>query len=266
MRIVFCTKNDIFGAVILNWILPHFEQHEVKLLLSDVTRSAEGTVEELIDEKFFERDLPINSLFPLIDAQASTGELLTFQGCAKRFKRSLEIVQNINSPETEQALRDWAPDLIISARFSLIFKENIEGIPRHGIFNIHPGVLPGYAGLFAPLRALLNQDKQLGCTLHKVDKGIDTGEIYSVSYLPVRPQESVFNHIGDLYKLGLTSLVKLMAELEQGKTPTLVKQDPSQFKYYRLPQAEDFVRLNALGIKPLSITFYNQLLQKFIPV
>lgn len=234
-------------------------------MLSDITRAVEGTVTELVEEKFFERDLPINSLFPLIDAQTATGKLLTFKGCEKHYKRSVEIVQNINSPDTEQALKEWAPDLIISARFSLIFKQNIESIPRHGIFNIHPGALPGYAGLCAPLRALLNQDAQLGCTLHKVDKGIDTGSIYSVSYLDAHPEESVFNHIGDLYKLGLTSVLKLIGELEQGKAPRLAEQDPSQFRYYRLPETADFMRLQELGIKPLSVTFYSQLLQEFMP-
>jgi len=99
-------------------------------------------------------------------------------------------------------IRDWAPDIIISARFSLIFKSNIEQIPPLGIFNIHPGALPGYAGLCAPLRGMLNGEKELGCTLHQVDNGIDTGPIYAVGYLAAQPEKSVFGHIAQLYELG----------------------------------------------------------------
>ena len=52
MKILFCTKNDIFGAVILNKILPQLKNHQVKVLLSDKTRAEENSVQELIEEKF----------------------------------------------------------------------------------------------------------------------------------------------------------------------------------------------------------------------
>ena len=128
MKILFCTKNDIFGAVILNKILPQLKDHAVKVLLSDKTRAEENSVPELVEEKFLERDLPLNLIFPLIDAQSLTGELLTFAGCSKKFKIDISTILNINNAESEKMIRDWAPDIIISARFSLIFKSNIEQI------------------------------------------------------------------------------------------------------------------------------------------
>ena len=265
MKILFCTKNDIFGAVILNKILPQLKNHEVKVLLSDKTRAEENSVAELVEEKFLERDYPLNLIFPLIDSQDTHGELLTFAGCAKKYQVSISTILNINNAESEQMIRNWAPDIIVSARFSLIFKSNIEQIPRLGIFNIHPGALPGYAGLCAPLRGLLHGDERLGCTLHKVDDGIDTGPIYAVGYLAAQPEKSVFGHIAQLYELGLNNLMKLLGDISDGRTPALQVQDPAAFKYFRLPDATAFSELRARGVKPVSYDIYAKLIQSFIP-
>jgi methionyl-tRNA formyltransferase len=265
MKILFCTKNDIFGAVILNKILPQLKNHQVKVLLSDKTRAEENSVQELIEEKFLERDFPLNLIFPLIDAQLLGGELLTFAGCAGRFNVSISTIHNINHADSEKMIRDWAPDIIVSARFSLIFKSNIEKIPPLGIFNIHPGHLPGYAGLCAPLRGLLLGETELGCTLHKVDEGIDTGAIYAVAYLKAEPEKSVFGHIEQLYQLGLESLLRLLVELSSGLKPELKVQDPAAFRYFKLPDAQTFQALRMLNIEPVNYELYSELILKFIP-
>jgi hypothetical protein len=265
MKILFCTKNDIFGAVILNKILPKLKDHTVKVLLSDKTRTEENSVTELVEEKFIERDLPLNLIFPLVDAQNLTSELLTFAGCSKKYNVDISIILNINNAESEQMIRDWAPDIIISARFSLIFKSNIEQIPPLGIFNIHPGALPGYAGLCAPLRGMLEGDKQLGCTLHQVDDGIDTGPIYAVGYLNAEPEKSVFGQIAQLYELGLANLVKLLSDISEGRKPALQVQDPAAFRYFRLPDAAAFEQLRARGVELVSYEIYSDLLKQFVP-
>ena len=266
MKILFCTKNDIFGASILNFILPRLAGHELRVFLSDKTRSAENQVPELSEEKFLERDFPLHVVFPAIDAGADAGELLTFEGCARKYGVSIEICQKINSPESEQEIRAWGPDVIVSARFSLIFKGNIERIPRFGIYNIHPGALPGYAGLCAPLRGLVNGEEKLGCTLHKVDMGIDTGPIYSVSTMPATPSASVFSHIGHLYEMGLTSLLEVLQTLEAGRQPQMRQQTQEGFRYYHLPGSEVFEQMRRLGICPVAFDAYSDLVLRFCPV
>lgn len=266
MRILFCTKNDLFGASILNWILPRISEHQVKVLLSDKTRTEENSVQALIEEKFLERDLPLRALFPLLDRQTATGKLATFEGCRKRYQVEIDTITRINDPETEAMIRNWAPDIIVSARFSLIFKANIERIPPLGVFNIHPGALPGYAGLYAPLRGALNADKQLGCTLHQVDEGIDTGAVYSVSYLPFTREQSIFGHVAQLYELGLTRFLELLIDLERGKKPVLKVQDKALFRYFKLPDQTAFASLKTLGVDLVNFEVYSEFIKQFVPV
>ena len=45
------------------------------------------------------------------------------------------------------------------------------------IINIHPSYLPKYKGLNTSVRALLNNEKFSGCTVHYVSSKLDSGKI-----------------------------------------------------------------------------------------
>ena len=76
---------------------------------------------------------------------------------------------------------------------SLLFKSKIELICLAGfmkilsksfiqrfngkILNIHPSLLPKYKGLNTHARALKNNDKYSGCTVHLVNSKLDSGKI-----------------------------------------------------------------------------------------
>lgn len=45
------------------------------------------------------------------------------------------------------------------------------------LFNIHFSLLPKYKGMYTSALPILNNEKETGVTLHKIDTGIDTGEI-----------------------------------------------------------------------------------------
>ena len=69
-------------------------------------------------------------------------EQATFHGLSRRYGIQVETVADVNSPAMLQRLRQLQPDLLISARFSHIFKAAALAIPCHGIVNVHPGELP----------------------------------------------------------------------------------------------------------------------------
>jgi hypothetical protein len=262
MKLLLCTKNDLFGAVILNYLLPELLQHEIRVLLSDKARTGEDTIPELRAEKFLEREYPLHHFFPTLDSDATAGQWLPFNKLATKFGISIEREYDINGPDSTHRLTTWAPDLILSARFSLIFKPHILALARLGAFNVHPGILPGYAGVLAPLRALWNEEPRLGCTVHSIDKGIDTGPVYSISYLEATPGRAVQSYIPDLYRLGIDSLLELIRSIENGHRPELTPQYPAAFRYFRPPSAEDY---RAKNIPLYDLSDYSKLLQQFLP-
>lgn len=265
MRLTLCTKRDIFGCLILNWLLPKLGGHSVSVLLSDKTRPNEESIPELAELKLLERDLPLRLLFPLLDRhpQDGKGHPLTFKRLAAHYGTPIQVVDRINDGDGAQRLRDFAPDLILSIRFSLIFKQPTIDLPRHGIYNIHPGALPRYGGLFAPMRGMIAGDKQLGCTLHRIDAGIDSGPIHSINYLDVDPARSLFWHVSRLYPLGLARFIDLLACLQRGEPVALTPQDPALREYRSMPSAEDFAAFRARGGALIKPTDYLDCLGEF---
>ncbi len=265
MKLLLCTKNDLFGAVILNYLLPELRHHEIRVLLSDKARSGEGTIPELRAEKFLEREYPLDHFFPSLDRERTTGAWLTFNALAATFGVSIEREYDINGHESTRRLTTWAPDLILSARFSLIFKPHILALARRGAYNVHPGVLPGYAGVMAPLRAVWNEEPRLGCTVHLLDQGIDTGPVYSISHLSATPGRAVQSYIPDLYRLGIDSLLALVQSIERGDCPAVVPQDRAAFRYFRQPTIEEYRASRAKKFPLYDLVDYSKVLRQFLP-
>ena len=59
------------------------------------------------------------------------------------------------------------------------------------ILNIHPSLLPKYKGLNTHFRALQNKEKFAGCTVHFVNKKLDSGKIVLQKKLKISLKENV---------------------------------------------------------------------------
>lgn len=60
-------------------------------------------------------------------------------------------------------------------------------IDHMDVYNIHPSLLPSFPGLGSVRKALRAGVDRIGATLHRVDAGLDTGEILSQISAPVGP-------------------------------------------------------------------------------
>lgn len=77
--------------------------------------------------------------------------------------------QNYHHNEFEIGVLAWWP---------LIIKETLLSLPKRGFINFHPSFLPFNRGKHYNFWALV-EECPFGVSLHKVDKGIDTGDIIS---------------------------------------------------------------------------------------
>ena len=82
-------------------------------------------------------------------------------------------------------LKDAGAQLIVLAGYMRIVKDTmLDAFPRR-IINIHPALLPAFPGLESWRQALEYGVRYTGCTVHFVDKGIDTGPIILQSVVPI---------------------------------------------------------------------------------
>lgn len=104
------------------------------------------------------------------------------------------------------------PDLILCGYFDKIIPENIFSSPRLGCYNIHPGLLPRYRGPFPTAWALLNKESTIGITVHLIDNGIDTGNIYRQITIPVNMDDTGYSLYIRSMEVGAEMYAQMLSE------------------------------------------------------
>ncbi len=82
-------------------------------------------------------------------------------------------------------LEEKGVDLVCLAGFMRILSPYFVSRFRNRILNIHPALLPAFAGLEAQKQALEWGVKFSGCTVHVVDEQVDHGPIVTQAVVPV---------------------------------------------------------------------------------
>jgi len=91
-----------------------------------------------------------------------------------------ELVQraeHINEPAVFDTVQRLSPDVVAVFGTSLI-RSPLLGQGRLGMLNLHGGLSPDYRGADCTFWALYNgEPERVGCTLHFINAGIDTGAL-----------------------------------------------------------------------------------------
>jgi methionyl-tRNA formyltransferase len=127
-------------------------------------------------------------------------------------------VDSINSAESARLLQEHKIDLLVYAGAGILKKPLIEAAPL-GVLNAHMGLLPAYRGMNVAEWATWNRDP-VGCSVHLIDSGIDTGDILVVREVDV----SSSRNVSEVRKLVDQSQIELLGEvlryvLTTGKLP-----------------------------------------------
>jgi phosphoribosylglycinamide formyltransferase-1 len=89
------------------------------------------------------------------------------------------------------ALRAHQVDLVVLAGFMRVLSgEFLDAFPGR-VINIHPALLPAFAGVHAQRQAHEVGVKIAGCTVHFVDGGVDTGPIIAQAAVLVQEDDDV---------------------------------------------------------------------------
>jgi len=94
-------------------------------------------------------------------------------------------------------------------------------LARASFFNIHFAILPKYRGYHGFIWSIINDEKEVGYTLHLVDEGIDSGPIYHQGKIHVSDSDDVFSLKNKIQQLIRQDVGKIFHLIEEGKKPTL---------------------------------------------
>ena len=113
---------------------------------------------------------------------------------AKTYKIKKKIINFKNKNLSENKLlsnfKKNNIEMICLAGFMKILSKNFIKKFKGKILNIHPSLLPKYKGLNTHKKALKNNDKYSGCTVHYVNSKLDSGKIILQKRIKITKNET----------------------------------------------------------------------------
>ncbi len=236
-RIIVARREEIVGIGLVPFLPPkrgkrHFYRFFLRLY------GVRGTIIKST-QLFYYKALSIFEPF------FSFSRSYSIRNLARRYAIPLWHIQNINDQESVRLLRSLQPDIIISGQGQLIEKEVLD-IPRIGIINKHAGMLPNYRGTYPIFWAMLNNEQEVGITVHFMNEKFDDGEIIV--------QRRIIVEGGDTFESLYKKVIEVTPEIMFEALDRIEKKEASGIEnvsadatYYSYPQKGDILKFKRMG-------------------
>lgn len=125
--------------------------------------------------------------------------------------------KSLRSPQAVTHLREWAPDVIVTAATGHILTAEVLALPTRGTLNVHASLLPRWRGAAPIQAAILAGDTETGVTIMCTDEGLDTGPILSQRAIPIALRETAASLHDKLAQLGAELLLETLPRWLSGE-------------------------------------------------
>lgn len=164
--------------------------------------------------------------------QADPGHRYTAEALRALPNVRIERFASIHEPAAVAAVKAFAPSLGLSLA-APILKPSLFAVPALGTINLHKGRLPDYRGMPPAFWELWNDETSVGCSIHRVDAKLDTGELVLADRVDRQAHSSVRGLQLQLDELGVRLMREAVLGQLQGQLSTLPQ--PSGGRTYRKP-------------------------------
>jgi len=163
--------------------------------------------------------------------------------------------------QTQLALLN--PDVMVVAAYGQILPKSILEIPKLGCLNIHASLLPRWRGAAPIERAILEDDRETGISIMKMNEGLDTGDILLDKKCTISNHETAQTLHDTLSNIGANAILEtlnmlptLKARPQQNNEATYaekVTKDEAQIDWHQ--SAEKISRvIRAFNPRPIAYT------------
>jgi methionyl-tRNA formyltransferase len=148
-------------------------------------------------------------------------------------QRHIPVYQltSLKTEEARQALRALDTDLGVMAYVLQFAPQDFVTIPRHGMIQYHPSLLPRYRGPSSINWPIIHGDTQTGLTIFRPTDGLDEGPVLLQKETPIGPDDTLGSVYFDrLFPMGVAALQEA-ADLVVNRGAVGRVQDESQASY-----------------------------------
>ncbi|GAB7143406.1 methionyl-tRNA formyltransferase [Mycobacterium riyadhense] len=101
----------------------------------------------------------------------------------------VHITERVDA-ETIDLVKRAEPDVIVVNSWYSWMPPELYTLPPHGTLNLHDSLLPKFTGFSPVVWALISGESEFGLTIHRMDDGLDTGDILIQRALPIGPTDT----------------------------------------------------------------------------
>ena len=162
-------------------------------------------------------------------------------GTCKTNGTELFISRDIHSDQALDFVRRLNADLglVFGTR---ILKPVLFEIPKQGSINIHKRKVPDYRGGGAVgLWELLDDQKEIGVTVHRVEAKVDAGGVIRSVLIPIEPFDDLESLALKADVVGADLIVAAIRDFAKGTVTETLQTGPG--KLFRSPAAEDLLQM-----------------------
>lgn len=240
MRITFLVNYDLSATWALNYLVPRLAHHTLSIFY---TRKPAKRAHPPKLEAFMAFEA---AALETLRRQPSTTACVAIDQLSELGCENVAMLNAVNDADYDQ-LEASQPELIVSIRHMTILKEPVYTMPRLGVLNLHSGVLPTYQGVMSSFWAMLNQEPQLGTTLHFIeDTSIDTGSVITQTSTRFEQERSYLWNVLNLYQDGCDAILSAVQTLSDGEQVQASAQTGTA-NYYTYPDESALLRFAESG-------------------
>ncbi len=126
-------------------------------------------------------------------------------------------------------------DLILTCRYELL-KSAVFEKARWGAVNLHSSLLPAYRGVHPVSWALIAGETETGVTIHRIDSGVDTGNILAQKAIGIEAGDDLWSLTRRLDALSAEMAVSFFRGLDGGLPEGVPQTGTSTYAPRRLPE------------------------------
>jgi methionyl-tRNA formyltransferase len=162
---------------------------------------------------------------------------------ARRYDIPVECTPAFNCNRTRELVRSADADLGLALGTAILGPRLFE-IPRHGTINVHGAILPRFRGGASVLWEIHEGFDEVGFSIHRIDRGIDTGPILYVESFPMQIESTLREtyrvNVGEIRRRVPKSLANVVANLSEFEAKA---QAPEEGTRYTTPTLGQFLRM-----------------------
>lgn len=125
---------------------------------------------------------------------------------------------SLRKEEAQAELKALDADVMVVVAYGLILPEAVLNAPKKGCINIHASLLPRWRGAAPVQRAIEAGDAESGIAIMQMDKGLDTGAVWSEARVTITNTMNSAELFSALEEIGSKLLIETLPTILEGQS------------------------------------------------